>query len=131
MMADSTPRSMRLHLEDAYEVKPGMWLNEAALWLEWIHTGELVATSSCQLLQVGATEFADVVQGFPEVSSFCALYAHAFCDMVVDTSDLFMDYPPCDVEVFCLEYMATRDRPLEVGTNRTASSDSLCRIITL
>jgi len=128
MMTVDTPMSLRCHVPEGYEVKPGMWLCEAALWLKWRHAGELVATGNCQYLRVDATKFAEVVHGYPEVSSLSALYARAFREMMVDASDLLTDLPLPDIEMFCLQYMAKQDRPLECGAIMSISRNSLHRV---
>lgn len=95
---------------DGQKVASGMWLSEAALWLDWRHRGELIATRICHLMELHASAFADVVKQYPSVWSLCGLYSGAFYQMMCETdepSDLLIGFPPPSVEFFCSRYMAS------------------------
>jgi len=71
------------------------------------HTGGFVASSVCQMLQVGARDFAEFAKQFPDVYSPCGLYARAlYKAFLLQPSDVLMDTPPPDIEAFCLERIA-------------------------
>jgi len=60
-------------------VWPGQWLCEAALWVEWEHRGQLNANSACQLSQLDAQEFANIMTGsrvLQLIQRYAGLYAH-------------------------------------------------------
>jgi len=103
---------------DGEEVITGMWLSEAALWLHYTHRGALVATSDCQLLQLGAPDFANVVKQFPDVASLCGLYSRSFYKaFLAEPSDLLSHTPPPDVETFCVQCVAWPRESLSVPTD--------------
>lgn len=103
---------LKFHL-DGYEVKPGMWVSEAALWLQWRNKGDLVAVDDCHLMGLTATDLVEAAKQYPDVLSLCGLYAQVFCDTLGDQSDLLCDFPPPDIEHFCVQCFAGKHQPLE------------------
>merc|ERR1712083_772054 len=39
----------------------GQWVGEVVLWMKWKHAGCLIATTSCELLQIEAAKFTAVL----------------------------------------------------------------------
>jgi len=65
-------------------VEAGGWVSEAALWLEWKHSGSFVAVQDSILLAVEAQLFAGTVVDHPDVLQFVQLYAQCYFSAVVE-----------------------------------------------
>jgi len=104
--------SIKDHLE-GIDVNAGMWLAEAALWVQWRNQGELVATSACQLLYLSADKFSKISKQFTDATAICGVYSRAFCGNmsgVYPLSDIQTDLPPPNVADFCLNWSETPSR---------------------
>lgn len=66
---------------DAEElVKGGMWLSEAALWVQWDNHGTLMACTTGAMLELGVAEFLSVVTLSNDACARTVLYARCFFD---------------------------------------------------
>merc|ERR1719329_978211 len=64
----------------AQRLRPGMWLGEAALWIEWSCQGRLLTDTDCALFALEATQLAQALSGYRDVYAMTALYARRFLD---------------------------------------------------
>lgn len=60
------------------DVAGGAYLSEQALWMRWMHKGELLVIHFASLLIMGAAEFIQLVVTHPTAHCSCSLYAKRF-----------------------------------------------------
>merc|ERR1719414_170274 len=68
-------------------VTQGMWVSEAALWVDWVNHGRLVADTHCFLVEVGADELAEALREITEVLAIAIIYARRFYQALVGTTE--------------------------------------------
>lgn len=92
--------------DDEELVKGGMWLSEAALWVQWDNHGTLMACTTGAMLELGVAEFIAVVTLFKDACARATLYSRAFSDELArlrHVSDILhnpflKEYIPLDCE---------------------------------
>lgn len=60
------------------DVFKGCWLCEAVLWVDWSHTGTLVAVTDASLIVLEHKDFARLIASSPPAHGFAVLYARQF-----------------------------------------------------
>merc|ERR1712151_674251 len=58
------------------------WLSEAALWVEWVNKGRLIAEALTYLYTVDATELAQVLGRHVDIYAHAVLYANTFVEQL-------------------------------------------------
>jgi len=76
------------------EIKPGTWLCELAMFLQWRTVGSLWATKTCELLVVTSEDFIKVVSLSPEMAAFSSMYAAQLAQCLNQENSI----PPSDLE---------------------------------
>lgn len=61
-----------------WKVRPGMWLSEGALWLEWENQGRLVADADSSLLAFDSGHLAQTLLAYRDAYAMFAIYARSF-----------------------------------------------------
>lgn len=79
------------------------WLCEATLWVPWVHVGELVALTRCQLLAVNAKAALAVMQSHDLIRDITLEYARCFHAHLIAAIPPAAELPS-DVEVPFTEY---------------------------
>jgi len=64
--------------EQAHPIGVGMWACEAALWVPWVHYGDMLSSTYCSVVAVEAEAFLQVSGKFHDVAMFAASYARHF-----------------------------------------------------
>jgi len=83
------------------QVTVGMWASEAALWVQWVHVGDMMAVSNCSTLALNKDAFQQIAKDFRDVSTFVMWYATNFLTYInasANISDVSLDWNP-EVEV--------------------------------
>jgi hypothetical protein len=87
----------------ATAVRQGTWVGEPALWLEWVHLGQLAAATSCEILKMQLEPFRRTIRVQVGALPFATAYAKEFLrylrsfeglgetwktDLIIDRDDL-------------------------------------------
>jgi len=92
-------------ISDSEVVRPGAFLCEAALWVDWHNQGTATAQEVCALLMLNANEFLTSVIRYTNAFARVALYARKFVEdlcfltKLTDLQSASQDYIP-EVTVF-------------------------------
>merc|ERR1712232_772075 len=62
----------------------GQWASELVLWVQWVHCGNLRASTSCEVLTLDAAMFRDIVLGHSQSLDFAKRYAKLLIEYVTD-----------------------------------------------
>jgi len=101
------------------QVGEGEWIAEATLWVEWLHLGDIVAETVCQLITIDRT-FADAILCNAQVAGMVQLYAQRFALQLAaiaheDLSDLLERlFPAADTFPPCLLRHCTEGGPMTI-----------------
>eukprot|EP00929_Paragymnodinium_shiwhaense_P055219 TRINITY_DN27687_c0_g1_i2.p1 TRINITY_DN27687_c0_g1~~TRINITY_DN27687_c0_g1_i2.p1 ORF type:complete len:1012 (+),score=178.75 TRINITY_DN27687_c0_g1_i2:107-3142(+) len=82
------------YFDDFTDVRPGMWLAEAAIWVEWSNKGRLVADHISYLYTLEAEEFGQVMRRHLDAYASAVIYARRFVDHLLQQPLL------SDIDVF-------------------------------
>merc|ERR1712151_407937 len=58
------------------------WISEASLWIDWVHVGELRASTESHLMAIDARHFAQILRGHPETWELAREYALEFAKLL-------------------------------------------------
>jgi len=73
---------------NALEVERGGWLSEAALWVEWMNRGRLVAGEKCSLLRINVSAFSQTLREYRGPYAMAVLYARQYVAELQKYDDL-------------------------------------------
>jgi len=96
------------------DVPAGTWVCEAAVWVPWLHTGDLYAVSTTSVLALDAAKFQEITAKFQALISFTAAYAASFLEHLnegrVSCSDVIddFDWKACVDQAFQLSEVERR-----------------------
>jgi hypothetical protein len=78
------------------DVKESHWLCEVALWIKWVHTGRLSASTNCELLVLDAAEFRRIAIDNPTAHQALCAYALKYRESALNDT-LQKGRPPLEV----------------------------------
>mmetsp|Transcript_82928 Transcript_82928/g.231265 ORF Transcript_82928/g.231265 Transcript_82928/m.231265 type:complete len:1129 (-) Transcript_82928:75-3461(-) len=107
-------------LEQLSMVTSGKWLTEAVLWVTWKHTGQLIATTHCELISLNATKVQEVLVQTLVVKCYAQLFVRFFKKNPDLLTDIFSD-------IGLLQEMALRafNGELDDGPKKSAMSSTI------
>lgn len=75
-----------LHLETfiSHNIGAEHWVCEPILWLKWVHFGNFIASTSCEVLKVNSAAFRKTLERNVVIKSFFSMYVKALCDRMIN-----------------------------------------------
>lgn len=68
--------------DSEWKVYTGMWLSEAALWVEWENQGRLVASEDSLLMALDSGDLAHTLLAYRDAYALSAIYARRFSEVL-------------------------------------------------
>eukprot|EP00933_Yihiella_yeosuensis_P028603 TRINITY_DN22441_c0_g1_i2.p1 TRINITY_DN22441_c0_g1~~TRINITY_DN22441_c0_g1_i2.p1 ORF type:complete len:123 (-),score=7.63 TRINITY_DN22441_c0_g1_i2:256-624(-) len=89
------------------EVKPGMSIAEAALWMNWVYEGSLTARTNCSVLILDASKFHHIIGKYKRETGPVIKYASSYVNHANETVRAGMVHIDVGDEGFNIELLAT------------------------
>jgi len=63
-------------------VQTGHYLSEQVLWIQWVHAGQCMANTTCEVVELNAIGFHAVMRRHPQTIAFAQVYAERFMELI-------------------------------------------------
>merc|ERR1712003_288919 len=70
-------------VRDETQIEKGMWLSEAALWIDWANTGRLISSCLSYLYAIDSNNLARMLGVHPDACAIAVLYARKFIETLL------------------------------------------------
>jgi len=68
--------------EEQIDVHAGDWLCDQALWMPWVHRGQMTAVQPCELANLDGSMFRDIVSQRTLLRSLCSRFAERYLAII-------------------------------------------------